>query len=288
MLRFVVKEIGRSVYRCAAAALDSLPASMRELIIDLCARIQVAFLITRRRNVEKNLSGIGVPAARETVLRIFRNHTRNIVEMFTASRLTTRRIRHGTTVHGLDILDAELEEKRGVVLVTAHVGNWEFGALFLASLGYRLHAVAGVQMNRFLTEALKEFKEHRGIAVVNPEHSYRKLFRAVRENGIVALLVDGDIFLEGARVPFFGRLMILPTGTVRLARGTGASIVGACCRNCDGGAHRIRIERIITADELTALTDDQALERVYAAAERYIRTHHDQWCIFRDFWGDRS
>lgn len=270
-----------------AAALDSLPVPAREVTIDLCARIQAVVGVTRTRNVEKNLAGIGVEASRKTVYGIFRSHTRNIVEMFTSSRRTAEEIQRGMTARGLDQLDVELEAGRGVILVTVHVGNWEFGALFLGSLGYRLHVVAGLQMNRLLTGALRGIKERNGIAVVNPEHSYRKLFRALDANGIVALLVDGDIFLEGAEVEFFGKHTTLPTGAVRLARKTGASIVGACCRNLDGQNHSIRFERIIAGEEIAKLTDEQALGTVYAAAERFIKSNYQQWCIFRDFWGER-
>ena len=270
-----------------AAALDSLPVAVRELTIDLCARTQAVVGVTRTRNVEKNLSGIGVEASRKTVLGIFRNHTRNVMEMFTASRRTAEEIQRGMIAQGLDQLDAELEAGRGVILVTVHVGNWEFSALYLGSLGYRLHVVAGVQMNRLLTGALRNIKERNGIAVVNPEHSYRKLFRALEANGIVALLVDGDIFLEGAEVKFFDKPTTLPTGVVRLARKTGASIVGACCRNLGRQDHFIRFERIIAGEEIAKLTDEQMLGKVYAAAERCIKSNYKQWCIFKDFWGKR-
>ncbi len=248
--------------------------------------MQVAVQVTRRRNVERNLSGIGVETSRKTVLGIFRNHTRNIVEMFTISRRTAEQIQRGTTVRGLGLLDAELEANRGVILVTVHVGNWEFGAFYLGSLGYRLHAVTGVQMNRLFTGALRDVKERSGIAVVNPEHSYRKLFRALEANGIVALLVDGDVFLEGERVTFFDKCIFLPTGAVRLARRTGASIVGVFCWNLDRQDHLMHIERIIAGHELAKLTDEQALGRVYTTAEQFIKSNYGQWCIFRDFWGE--
>lgn len=269
-----------------AAALDSLPVPVREFAIELGARTQIAASPGRTRNVEKNLSGIGVEASRKTVRGIFKNHTRNIVEMFTMSRRTAQEIQQGMTGRGLDILDTELEAKRGVILVTVHVGNWEWGALYLGSLGYRLHVVAGMQMNRLLTGALKDIKERCGIEVVNPEHSYRKLFRALEHNGVVALLVDGDIFLGGAEVTFFNKRIHLPTGAVRLARRTGASIVGAFCWNRGREDRLIELERIITGDDIAELTDEQALGRVYAAAERFIGSHCQQWCIFRDFWGE--
>lgn len=274
------------MFMFVAAALDSLPVPVRELAITVCAWVQVAVSIKQRRNVEKNLSGIGVEASRRTVLGIFRNHTRNIVEMFTVSRRTVEEIQRGMTARGLDVLDAELAAGRGVILVTAHVGNWEFGALYLGSLGYRLHAVTGVQMNRLLTGALRDIKERNGIMVVNPKHSYRKLFRALEKNGVVALLVDGDIFLEGAVMNFFDKRIPLPTGAVRLARRTGASIVGVCCWNLGREDHLIHIERIVAGDEIAELTDAQALGRVYATAERFIRSNYEQWCIFRDFWGE--
>jgi KDO2-lipid IV(A) lauroyltransferase len=285
MLRHVVIRIGKPLFKLTALALDSPSEATRDRAIDLCAHVQKVVSAKRKRNVEKNLIGIGVEATGETALGIFGNHTRNIVEMFTASRRTADEIREVVTSDGLEVLDDALAAGRGIVLVTVHVGNWEFGALYLGSLGYRLFAVAGVQMNRLLTGALRDVKEQRGITIVNPEHSYRNLFRALGTNGIVALLVDGDIFLEGAEMNFFGRRITLPKGPVRLARKAGSPIVGAYCRNLGAGQHRIHIERIISGAEITEVTDSEALERLYHTAERFIRSNFDQWCIFRDFWG---
>jgi KDO2-lipid IV(A) lauroyltransferase len=152
-------------------------------------------------------------------------------------------------------------------------------------MGYRLHVVAGVQMNRLLTGALREFKEHRGITVVNPHDSYRQLYRALGANGIVALLLDGDIFRGGSAVTLFGRRAELPNGAVRLARGTGAPIIGAYCRNTGGSRHFIHVEPIIGFGEIEGLSDAEALEHVSRAAERFIGANYDQWCVFRDFWG---
>ncbi len=285
MLRYVVIGIGKPLFKLAALAFDSLPETTRNRAIDVCAHMQEVFSAKRKRNIEKNLIAIGVEATRETVLGIFGNHTRNILEMFTASRRTVDEIRDTVTSNGLEVIDDALAAGRGIVLVTVHVGNWEFGALYLGSLGYKIFAVAGVQMNRLLTGALRDVKEKRGITVVNPEHSYRNLFRALGTNGIVALLVDGDIFLEGVEMNFFGRRTTLPKGAVRLAQMAGSPIIGAYCRNTGSGQHHIHIERIISGAEITELSDSEALGRLYHTAERFIESNFDQWCIFRDFWG---
>ncbi len=286
MLRHVVIRIGKSLFKLTALALDSLSEATRDRAIGICAHVQEIVSAKRKRNIEKNLIGIGVEPTRETVLGIFENHTRNIVEMFTASRRTVDEIRNVVTSNGLDVLDDALAAGRGIVLVTVHVGNWEFGALYLGSLGYRLFTVAGVQMNRLLTGALSDVKARRGITVVNPEHSYRSLFRALGTNGIVALLLDGDIFMEGVEMNFFGRRTTLPKGAVRLARMAGSPIVGAYCRNLGAGKHRIHIERIISGAEIAELTDSEALAMLYHTAERFIESNFDQWSMFRDFWGE--
>jgi KDO2-lipid IV(A) lauroyltransferase len=257
---------------------------MLGFMVDVCARMQATYATQRRRNVEKNLKVINLDASPPVIHGIFRNHTRNIVEMFTSSRRSAEEIRRRATARGLEVVDDALAAGRGIVLVTVHVGNWEFGAHYLASLGYRLYAVAGVQMNRLLTGALSDAKQRHGITVVNPDHSYRKLFRALESNGIVALLLDGDIFMEGAEVTFFNRSLSLPAGAVRLARKTGAAIVGAYCRNLAGRDHLVHFERVATGTELARLADAEALRRIYGVAETFITRNYDQWCMFRDFW----
>jgi len=152
----------------------------------------------------------------------------------------------------------------------------------VAHWGYTLHAVAGVQLNRWLTPAVRETKSELAIHTVSPEDGFRKLIRALERNELIALMVDGDVYSHGVSVELFGRETRFPAGPGVLAQRTGALIVAGFCERTGPGKFRIRIEPAL--DPATFPTTAALHQAVATATERHIREHVDQWCIFRGVW----
>ena len=278
-----MKPTGTTVFRTTAAVLAALPGPVRALAAGVSALLLFCFSPGRRRNLRANLSLVGVPDSSRTVLGIFRNHSMNIIEMFASSRWSDGEIMDRIEFPRRDLLDEALAAGNGAVLATAHIGNWELPALLLSSLGYRLSVVAGEQMNSFLSDPVRRAKEERGIEVIGPRNPYRRLYRALKAGGLVALLLDGDIFEGGIEAEFFGRKINLPRGAARLAISTGAPVLGAYCRRNGDGSSRISMETILRPGEAAGIGEAASQERIFRALEGYIRDNADQWCIFRRF-----
>jgi KDO2-lipid IV(A) lauroyltransferase len=284
----IVNATGYTLFRFAAAVLEGLPCRARSLVADLSALGYYCLSPGRRRNVRGNLSIIGEIPTRSEIYGVFRNHVINMMEMFASSRWSDAEISSRIEFPQREILDNALSAGRGVILATAHRGNWELPALLLGSLGYRLGVVAGIQMNPLLTDEVKRVKETRGIEVIGPEKPYRKLYRVLGEGGIVALLLDGDVFTGGSPVEIFGRKVSLPRGAARLAERTGAPVLGAYCRRLSDDRSRISMEIVLAAGEAARMGERASQERIYRVIEKYIEGNSDQWCIFRRFWEEAA
>jgi len=280
----VVKMTGNTVFRLTAALLDSLPGGVRSLAADISAFGSYSFSPGKRSNVRGNLSIVGSPPSSGDILGIFRNHSMNIIEMFVSSRWDGDKINERIEFPQRQILDDALTAGKGAIFATAHIGNWELPALLLGSLGYRLGVVAGEQMNSLLTDSVKRAKEKKGLEVFGPGHNYRKLYRTLQEGGIVALLLDGNVFEGGTPVEFFGRPVSLPRGAARLAISTGAPVLGAYCRRVTDDRSRISMETVLSPGEAERIGENEAQRRIFDAVESYIRVNADQWCMFRRFW----
>jgi KDO2-lipid IV(A) lauroyltransferase len=284
MLVPIVKGIGVLSFNIIAFVLDIMPNWLRCFVADIGALMHYASSPARRNNVRKNLMGLGGSADTATVLKIFRHHAANLVEIFASSRWSAEQISRCIEYADTSLMEEALREKRGIILITVHTGNWELAARFLSHSGYRMSVVAGVQMNRILTGAVKAAKEKHGIAVFNPDHSYRRLFKSLSSNGVVALLLDGDVYTGGISIDMFDKRIVMPGGAIRLCRRSGAPIFGGFCRRTGRGRYRIHIEKIIDAEECRSLTDEEAQRRLFSKAAEYMSQNRDQWCIFRDFW----
>jgi KDO2-lipid IV(A) lauroyltransferase len=130
---------------------------------------------------------------------------------------------------------------------------------------------------------VRETKTELAIHNVSPEDGFRKLWRALEHNDLVALMVDGDVYSHGVTVDFFGRETRFPSGPGVLAQRTGALILCGTCERVRPGRWRIVMEPALDPAAFPTTTALNAA--VAATTERHIRAHVDQWCIFRPLWG---
>lgn len=280
----IVERLGAFIYALLAIAANALPAPCARLAARLCGLAVWIFSPAKRRAVRDNLARAGAVPTGRAVRNAFFLQATNAIEMIASSRRSPGSLVDRFEVEGRQALDEALAAGRGAILVTAHVGSWETGALYLRAAGCRLHVVAGVQLNRLLTGAVRRAKERHGIEVIGPEDSWRKLLRALRAGGVVALLVDGNVYTGGVEVVFFGAAARMPEGPARLARAAGAPVVAGSCRRIGRGRYRVRFERVIDAREAAEIPEPEALRRIYGAVEGIIRENADQWLLFRGLW----
>ena len=213
-------------------------------------------------------------------LRVSANHARTVVETFLASNADRIDLVSRIEIAGIDKLNEALRDNKGVILVTAHIGNWELPGVALARMGYKITTVAGVQFTRGLTPLLKKMKETVGIKVTNHLESAGPILRALRKGEIVALHIDGDQYGERVQVKLFGRETYMPKGPARLARLTGAHLIPAIAVRVK--RRKIRLEIL---DEISTKVDETEITQSIAMIlETYIRTYPNQWCIFRRIW----
>ncbi len=286
MLMAIVDRIGELTFRSIAALLDSAPSGVRRLFADTGALFDFALSRRKRDNVRRNLLGVAGSAGRSEILNIFRHHSANIIELFASSRWSPEEVSKRIEFADTGILDEALRERKGIILATVHIGNWELAARYFSQLGYRMNVVAGVQMNHLLTGAVKRAKERYGIRVINPERSYRRLFEALSSNELVALLLDGDLYTGGTEVELFSRRLVMPRGAVRLCERSGAPVIGGFCRRTGRERYRIHLEPILSADDCRRGPEEEMQKRLYGRIEDFISRNSDQWCIFRDFLGE--
>jgi KDO2-lipid IV(A) lauroyltransferase len=278
--------MSRLVYGWLTALIASLPLRLGYTLASLLTEAHFRMFPARRHAAAANLAVILPQASRRERLRVvrrmMRSYNRMLFEFFRLPHLERDELLGAVEVQGREHLRAALESGRGVVITCAHIGNWELGAVVLAHWGHVVHAVAGVQLNRWLSSAVRETKSELAIHTVSHEDGFRRLLRALERNEIVALMVDGALFHTGDPVDFFGRETRWPAGPGVLAQRTGARVISAYCARVAPGRFRIVMEPAL---DPSAFPTTAALNAAVAATtSRHIREHIDQWCIFRPMW----
>ena len=278
--------MSRLIYGWWTGLVASLPLWLGYWLAEVFAEAHYRLFPSRRHGALANLASILPGASRRersrVVRRMMANYNKMLFEFFRLPHLERRELLARLEVVGREHLERAVERGRGVVITCTHVGNWELAAVALAHWGYTLHAVAGVQLHRWLTTAVRETKSELAIHTVSPEDGFRKLIRALEHNDLVALMVDGDIYRHGTRVEMFGRETRFPAGPAVLSQRTGAPIICGFCERLPHGRFRIVVEPPLLPEQFE---DTEALHAAVAAhSERHIRDHVEQWCIFRPLW----
>ena len=278
--------MSRLIYGWLTTLVARLPLAVGYAIADALAEAHYRLFPSRRHGALSNLTAIMPHATRRERANVargmMRSYNRMLFEFFRLPHLSRGELLGRVQVEGREHLERAVERGRGVIICCTHLGNWELAAVVLAHWGYTLHAVAGVQLNRWLSPAVRETKSELAIHTVSPEDGFRRLIRALEHNDLIALMVDGDIYRHGTRVEFFGRETRFPSGPGVLAQRTGALVICGYCERLPGGRFRIVMEPAL---DPAAFPDTAAIHRAVAnAAERHIHDHLDQWCVFRPLW----
>ncbi len=280
--------MSRLLLACLSALTAAIPIRVGYVIANSLARAHLWLFPRRRHAALVNLATIMPGSSRRerirAVLKMMASYNCMLFEFFRLPRLERDELLRNVEVDGhQNVLDA-LARGKGVIITSSHIGNWELGAVVLAHLGHQVHAVAGVQLGRWLAPAVRDAKSELAVHTIRPEDGYRKLWRALSRNDLLALMVDGDIFGQGVVLPFFDRNVRWPAGPGVLSKRTGAPVVSGYCQRLAGGRFRVVLEPMLDP-ELFESADALNLA-IAQTTQLQIRANLAQWCIFRSFWGE--
>lgn len=288
MLPRVLLQLARIA--CHAASSDLHRVSARAI-----AAIQYRLHTARRNAVLENLATIGAAghpeladrAGRERIARrMFENFQLSWLEYLADHPRDGRRDGAALEFRGAEILYRALVRGRGAVIAASHLGGWELAGSALARLGLSVHAVSGVQLHPLVTREVREWKRREGIRVHTPREGFAPLVSALREGGVVVLLVDGDVYSRSLPATFFGRSIPFPAGPAILARRAGVPILHAHAARGADGRHKVSFDGLDEPDPALPLREDlsRLTSLVARSQERNIAAHLSQWCIFRPLW----
>jgi len=168
---------------------------------------------------------------RKEALRIVRGLFENLgvslSEIFRFFRLNKQNIDSYVDFEGLKNLDAALSKGKGVILLTAHLGNWEISSVALSLKGYSMKVIARQQKNKRVDELLNFYRQSSGIKVIKRGMALRGVIQGLKNNEIVGILGDQGGKNKDVCVRFFERYIFLPSGFLDIALKTGATVLPA-------------------------------------------------------------
>jgi KDO2-lipid IV(A) lauroyltransferase len=269
------------------------PRSLRYRIADWVGDVFCRSSNTYRENVQANVSQVlgedtSSPDVARQVRSIFRTSSRNFADLITAPRVARDELLRSVSVTSgsWSTIDNALALGNGVVLVSAHLGCFDYIGHGLWARGYRLTIVTGRTTSRFIFDGVTHLRGSKGSVLVEPTPSgVRKVIRALRNGECAVFVADRDFFQNGRPVTFFGRETSLPPGPIRIARDVGAVVIPVLPRRV-GYRHEIEIGEPFTVPKTSDIEADMdaGFARLIPVLERAIRDRLDQWVMFQRVW----
>jgi KDO2-lipid IV(A) lauroyltransferase len=220
--------------------------------------------------------------ARQACVNIAKGH----YDLFRVSRLASEEIRDLTRLEGQEHVYQALDEGRGIVLASAHLGNVDVVGQLPAVYGLPLTAPIWRSEPERLFQYTLRLRQSHGLHLIPSDGPMMELFRTLKRGEIVALLCDRDFANSVRRVNFFGTPTNLPDGPVRLALRTGAALIPAFALRLPDDTFLVKIEPAL---ELSQSGDRDAdvlagMEKLVSVMERYIARHPEQWLVAAPIW----
>jgi len=130
------------------------------------------------------------------------------------------------TVENEALLTQALQRKKGVILLSLHLGGWEIGGLYL---GRKLHLTSLYKPPKInaLHPMIKQVRQRsNGTMVATDANGVRQLLKVLRQGQCVGILPDHDPEQNnGVFAPLFGISAHTMTLIAKLARKTGATVL---------------------------------------------------------------
>ncbi len=222
-----------------------------------------------------------------TVKRSFEHFMQLVVEVCFSTRLihpdswTKRIVLDPSLRPTIEIFNAG----KPAILVTGHIGNWEVLGNILATLGYRMDAIARPLDNKLINDWVLGLREKRGMRIITKWNATDRMTSVLENGGTLGFIADQNAGDKGLFVPFFGRLASTYKSVGLLAMTQNVPVIcGYAFRRDDGYRYQFGVTDIIQPDEWQAQPDP-----LFYLTARYMRGLENaiRLCPHQYFWMHR-
>jgi KDO2-lipid IV(A) lauroyltransferase len=223
---------------------------------------------------------------RSIAKRNFQNLGMMTIEFFRLPKMNVEAFQRKVNIEGLEICKKALNNKKGLLLLLSHFGNWELMGLMSKFLGSSIAVIARpIKKNKWVDRLVREIRSGTGLEVISTEKASRKVMRVLSQNRMVGILIDQRAKRsEGVWVDFFGKKAPSTPALAVLAMRTGAPVVPVFMIRSGYRKHRLVIKKPLQLVDTGNIKKDVETntQLMNQTLELMIRQYPDQW-----FWVHR-
>jgi KDO2-lipid IV(A) lauroyltransferase len=240
--------------------------------------------VPQRRIVRRNLLFCLVESAPQQIQNmmkcIFQHFGITILELLQMAYLSKQGLVSKIHLEGKEILIEALAKQKGIVLITAHLGNYEMAAQSVPCLlGLQMSAVAKKMRNVRLNRLIHNLRTRFGNKVIYKKGALPEMMQTLRQGEMVAILMDISRRFDGVEVNFFGRRATATPAAAMLGLRCKSPIIPAFCHRNPKGKLIVQVEPPIEIKRTKDLRSDLQFntQLITDRVERAVRNYPEQW-----------
>lgn len=282
----------RAEYALAAAllwALRVLPLRASNVVARAATRL-LDLLVPRLRRVGLINLSFALPQLdksrhNEIIDGVFRSIARMLVALARFPSLDRSNISKWIGYQGLENYIEAKRDGGGILIATAHLGNWELSAFAHALMTEPINVMVRALDNPWIDRLVEERRILSGNRLIYKKDAARAVMKALHNKEAIGILIDQNTSAsEGVFVQFFGKLACAGSAFVKLAHHSDAAVIpGFALWNERAGRYMLRFyPRIPMSGDIEADT-----QRIHLVLEQVIRESPDQWMWIHRRWKTR-
>ncbi|MEF3695018.1 MAG: lysophospholipid acyltransferase family protein [Candidatus Cloacimonadota bacterium] len=174
---------------------------------------------------------------------------------------------------------------KGVILGTAHYGNWEAARVF-PYFQIPVSVITKKQRNRLFNSYTDAIRSEKGVGIIDMRKGLRDILERLRKNEMVAILADQNAGKHGLIMDFMGYPASHWLGVAKLSLRYKVPIVPGFAFRTEDERTNFCFEKMIYHPELEDIEEnyEYILKELDLVLERYIRNHPEQWFWVHKRW----
>ena len=262
---------------------------MARRLASLTARALDAALPKLRRVAETNLSfalpQLNAVEQKSIIDGTFQSIGRLLFAVSRSPQINVGNVHEWIAYEGLEHYQAAKASGKGVLVATAHLGNWELSAYTHALMTESMHVMVRPLDNSMIDALIEQRRGLSGNKLIYKKDAARNVLKALRNNDAVGILIDQNASLtEGIFVDFFGKQASANSAFVKFAYHSEAKVLpGFAFWNPADHRYILRFY-----PEISMSGDMQEdTQRIHSFLEEVIRQYPDQWLWIHRRWKTR-
>jgi KDO2-lipid IV(A) lauroyltransferase len=280
-----VKTIEYWLGRAVLATLAATPLPVANSLARFYVRMLDIALPRLRRTALKNLEMAGFAGRERITTAVFDSVARLVVSFARFPQITPANVNEWIRYEGVENFERARSHGKGVLIATAHLGNWELSAFAHAYLTAPMHIVVRPIDNVKIDALVEQRRALSGNRVITKKDAARGILRALSAGDAVGILIDQNTTPEqGVFIDFFGVKACAGTAFAKLAHHSGAAVVPGYALWSD--AEQRYVLHFEPEIEMSGDVQEDT-QRVHARLEAAIRKHPGQWLWIHRRWKTR-